>query len=473
MTDLTSLTLVEAGSLIRERAISSVDLVEATLRRIGETEPAIHAYVLVFADQARADARHADRELAHGHWCGPLHGIPLAIKDLFYTQGTPTEAGSRALRGFIPPYDATVVQRLRDAGAIVIGKTVTHELAYGVNAPPTRSPWGEDAYPGGSSAGSGAAVAARSAFGAMGTDTGGSIREPASLNGLTGMKPTFGVVSRYGVVPLSPSLDHAGPITRTVEDCALLLHAIAGYDPLDSDSSNQPVPNYLAEIDMGADGLTIGIERGFYFGREWEEVRAAVERVITEFGGQGARIVDVRLPEIDLMSPAALTILLPEASSCHHRLLTEHAEDLDPATRVMLELGALVPADHYVTAQRARTILRAAMKNLFCAHRLDALLTPTLPTTTMSMAQAMASDDTGEAPLSSAIHFMIPANLTGQPAITVPCGFSAAGLPIGVQLMGRPFAESTLFRLARAYEREHDWGTRQPPSISRVKAASS
>lgn len=462
MTDLTSLSMTEAGRLLRTRAISSLELVEANLRRIDETEPLIHAYVLVFADQARAAARHADRERARGHAAGPLHGIPLAIKDLFYTRDAPTEAGSGALRGFIPPYDATVVRRLRDAGAIIIGKTVTHELAYGVNVPPTRSPWGVDAYPGGSSAGSGAAVAARSAFGAMGTDTGGSIREPAALNGLAGMKPTFGVVSRYGVVPLSPSLDHAGPITRTVEDCAILLQAIAGYDPLDSDSSDVPVPDYSGGIDRGAAGLTIGIERSFYFERERQDVRDAVEAAIAEFAGLGARIVDVRLPEIDLMSPAALTILSPEASSCHAQLLRDRAADLDPATRVMLELGNMVPASHYVTAQRARTVLRATMKNFFRAHQLDVLLTPTLPATTMSMDEVMTPDDTGEAPLSFAIHYTVPANLTGQPALTIPCGFSPSGLPIGLQLIGRPFDEPTLFRLARAYEREHDWVTREP-----------
>lgn len=466
MTDLANLDLSQASRMLQTRTVSSVDLVDAILRRIEETEPAIHAYVLIFADEARAEARHADRELARGRWRGPLHGIPLAIKDLFYTRNVPTEAGSRVLRGFAPPYDATVVQRLRDAGAIIIGKTVTHELAYGVNIPPTRSPWGEDAYPGGSSAGSGAAVAVRSAFGAMGTDTGGSIREPAALNGLVGLKPTFGVVSRYGVVPLSPSLDHAGPITRTVEDCAILLQAIAGFDRLDPDSSHEPVPDYRVDIDSGAEGLTIGVERNFYLGREWEDVRVAVEHVIAEFTEQRACVVEVRLPEMDMMSPTALTILFSEATSCHRYLLRHHGEDLDPATRVLLELGAMIPAQHYVTAQRARTVLQAAMKNLFRAQRLDALLTPTLPTTTMSMTEAMTPDETGESPLSSAIHYTIPANVTGQPAITIPCGFSPAGLPIGFQLLGRPFDEPTLFRLGRAYEREHDWTARQPLAIS-------
>lgn len=462
-TDLTALTITEAGKLLGENAVSSIDLVEANLRQIEATEPVIHAYVRVFAEQARAQARHADREMAHGYRRGPLHGIPIAIKDLFYTRDAPTEAGSRALAGFIPPYDATVVRRLRDAGAIIIGKTVTHELAYGLNTPPTRSPWGADAYPGGSSAGSGAAVAARSAFGAMGTDTGGSIREPAALNGLVGLKPTFGLVSRYGVVPLSPSLDHAGPITRSVADCALLLQAIAGFDPLDSDSADEPVPDYSGGIDAGVEGLTIGVERGFYLQREWEDVRVAVERVISEYRQQGARIVDVVLPQIDLMSPAALTIMVPEASAYNRRLLAERAADLDPATRVMLELGTMVPAEQYVTAQRARTVLQSAMKNLFRAHHLDALLTPTLPTTTMPMAQVTAEDETGEAPLSFAIHFTIPANLTGQPAMTVPCGFSSEGLPIGFQLIGRPFDEPALFRLGRAYEREHAWEMREPP----------
>jgi len=259
--ELTDLSLVEAGALVQQRSISSSELVDATLRRIEATEPVVHAYALVLAEDARRRARQADRELAQGHWRGPLHGLPLAVKDICYTRDAPTEAGSRAMAGFVPDYDATVVRRLREAGAVLVGKTVTHEFAVGVNTPPTRTPWDMSAYPGGSSAGSGVAVSVRSAGGALGTDTGGSIRIPATINGIVGLKPTFGRVSRYGVVPLAASLDHVGPLTRTVEDCAVVLQAIAGYDPLDSGSLDEPVPDYRAELEAGVAGLVVGVER--------------------------------------------------------------------------------------------------------------------------------------------------------------------------------------------------------------------
>ncbi|MDQ2742706.1 MAG: amidase family protein [Chloroflexota bacterium] len=463
MSDLTSLSITEAGKLLLQRAVSSLELTNATLARIEETEPLIHAYTRVFTDEGRKAARQADRELATGHCRGPLHGIPIGVKDLFYTRDAPTEAGSRALEGFVPAYDATIVRRLRDGGAVMIGKTVTHELAYGVNAPPTGNAWNVDCYPGGSSAGSGAAVAARSAFGALGTDTGGSIREPASLNGLVGLKPTFGLVSRHGIFPLSSSLDHAGPLTRTVEDCALLLQSIAGFDPFDPGSADQPVPDFRAELEDGAAGITIGVERRYFFGDHLHsEVRDAVDRSITEFQGLGVNVVEVELPEIQLMSNAGLTILLADAAATYRKLLRARGFDLDAATRLMLELGALLPATQLVTAQRARRVLCEVMHNTFRGYGLDALLTPTLPTTTVAMDQVLTGMETGEDPLSTAITYSFPANVTGQPAITVPCGFSAAGLPIGFQLMGRPFDEPTLFRLARAYERNHSWSQMRP-----------
>lgn len=457
------LTIHEAARLLAEGALSSLDLVEATLQRIDETEESIHAYALVLADQAREAAWHADQERARDVVRGPLHGIPIGVKDICATRGIPTEAGSRALAGFIPTADAAVVERLREAGAVLIGKTVTHELAWGVNVPPTRNAWRPDYYPGGSSAGSGAAVAARSAFGAIGTDTGGSIREPASLNGVVGLKPTFGLVSRAGILPLSPSLDHAGPLARTVLDCALLLNAIVGHDPRDPGSRAVPATDYGAGLEGDVAGLTVGIERSFYFGADvWDDVRAAVEDALDVLARQGVRIVEVEAPDLEVMSTVATTIILSESSAYHGRLLRERAADLDPATRRLLQLGELVPAAHYVTAQRARAVLCARMRTLFDAHRLDALLSPTLPTTTIPIDQALVEDADGEDPMTAAYRYMAPANITGQPALTVPCGFSSAGLPIGVQLLGRPFGERTVFRLGRAYERVHDWAAVRP-----------
>ena len=261
MSELIHLTIHEAAALLRSRKISSGELTEASLQRIEVTEPLVHAYATVLADSVRKEAAQADRELAAGLWRGPLHGIPLGIKDLIYTRGVRTEAGSKAMEGFVPSYDATVVERLRDAGAVTLGKTVTHELAYGQNVPPTKNPWNPDYYPGGSSAGSGVATAVGSAFGALGSDTGGSIRVPASINALAGLKPTFGRVSRRGVVALSNSLDHVGPLARDVEDCALLLQAIAGHDALDPYSLDRPVPDYSAGLQAGARGTRLGVDR--------------------------------------------------------------------------------------------------------------------------------------------------------------------------------------------------------------------
>jgi aspartyl-tRNA(Asn)/glutamyl-tRNA(Gln) amidotransferase subunit A len=463
MAELPELTITEAARLLGQRAITARELVEATVRRIEETEPHVHAYVAVYAEQALRDARQADREIAHGHWRGPLHGIPLGIKDLVYMKGAVTEAGSRVLGGFIPDYDATVVERLRQAGAIIVGKTVTHEFAYGVNTPATRNPWDLACYPGGSSAGSGVAVAVRSAFGAVGTDTGGSIRVPASMNNIVGLKPTFGRVSRYGIVALSPSLDHAGPLARTVEDCALLLQAIAGHDPQDSGSIDHPVPDYRDVLQEGAAGAVIGVERdyAFYEGVSGD-VRAAVEAVIEDFREQGATIVEVSMPELHLVTAALLTILLPEASAYHRQWLRERWADYDPATRIMLALGELVPGTHYVTALRVRRLLRETMKTLFNSYQLDALLTPTLPVTTVPIDQLAVPLESGETPLTSLLRCTPMANITGQPALSAPCGLAGNGLPIGYQLVGRPFAEATLFRLARAYERNYAWHTQQP-----------
>lgn len=459
------LTIAEAGRLLRSRQVSALELLDSVLQRAHETEPLVHAYALLLGERARKDAIQADREIAHGHWRGPLHGIPLGVKDLCYTRDVPTEAGSRVLAGFVPSYDATVVRRLRDGGAVLVGKTVTHEFAWGVNVPPTRNPWNLSCYPGGSSAGSGVAVAVRSAFGAIGTDTGGSIRIPAAVNNVVGLKPTFGRVSRYGVVPMSASLDHAGPLTRTVEDCALMLQVIAGHDPYDSGSIDHPVPDYSIELDAGVEGMVIGVERAHsFYPTVTADVRTAVEAVVDELRKQGATLIDVDMPELELMATVGLTILLPDTSAFHRRLLRERGEYYEPETRLLVELGEMVPATHYVMALRARSQLRARMRNLFNAHRLDALLTPTIPIPTAPIDRLSQGIEPGadETPMAAYIHHTFSANVTGQPALSVPCGFTSAELPIGFQLLGRPFEEATLFRAARAYERTASWPTRSP-----------
>jgi aspartyl-tRNA(Asn)/glutamyl-tRNA(Gln) amidotransferase subunit A len=465
VTALTGLSIAEASELLRRRAISAVELSAATLDRIEATDHVVHAYALVLSERARRSAAQVDRELAQGRRRGPLHGIPLAVKDNCAMRDLPNEAGSRVLAGSVAGYDATVVRRLEEAGAIIVGKTVLHEFAYGINTPPTRPAWNLNCYPGGSSAGSGVAVSVGSAFAAIGTDTGGSIRNPAALNGIVGLKPTYGRVSRAGVFPLGTSLDHVGPLTRTVTDCAIVLQAIAGHDPADQGSLDEPVPDYQHDLGAGVQGLVIGVERAhFFYKGVTGDVRRAVETVLDELRALGATIVEVALPELAWSPEVGKTIVAAEASTVHRQWLRERRDDYDPATRRALEMGEFIPATHYLLAQRARSLLRNRMANLFSTHRLDALLSPTVPMTTVPISDRHAGrpDYPGETPAQSSVHHTFAANLTGQPALSIPCGLSGAGLPIGFQLLGRPFAEATLFRIARAYEREHPWSTMRP-----------
>ncbi len=465
MTALTELTIHEAGALLRSRSVSSSDLVDACLERIESTEPTLHAYAHVMEQSAREDGRQADKELAAGIWRGPLHGIPIGIKDLFYTRGVPTEGGSRVLKGFVPSYDATAVRRLKDAGAVPLGKTVTNEFAYGLNVPPTRNPWNQDYYPGGSSAGSGVATAVGSAFAAIGTDTGGSIRVPASINGLVGLKPTLGRVSRHGVIPLSASMDHVGPMARDVEDCALMLHAIAGFDQLDAASLDRPVPDYSAGLDTGIRGLRLGVDRNYFFSEGVvPDVRVAVEASLHSLESLGAEIVDVRIPELELAAIVGLTILQVEGSTHHLPLLRSKSPDYETGTRLILILGALIPSTEYVNALKARTVIASAVRNTFESERLTALVGPTLPVPTFRL-EHMAVDFLGGGAgvdLSGIIRHGVVANVTGLPALTVPCGLSSDGLPIGLQMMGRPFGEISLFQIARAYEAVTTWHTLRP-----------
>lgn len=465
MNELVGLSIRNASDRVLRKEVSSTDLVEAELARIAETEPQIHAYAHVMESSAREEARQADAELARGVWRGPLHGIPIAFKDLVYTTDAPTEAGSRVLEGWVPDYDATVISRLREAGAVVIGKTHTHEFAYGVNIPPTRNPWRLDCYPGGSSAGSGAAVSARSAFGAIGTDGGGSIRCPASVNGVVGLKPTQGRVSRRGVVPMSATFDNVGPMTRTVEDCALLLGAMAGYDPADPMSLDMDVEDFTAGIESGVNGLRLGVERDFFlYPRVTDEVRRATEDALESLVAQGAELIEIKIPELELAVPIAMPVILADTTSYHRQWVRERRERYEPATRVMIELGELIPATHYVMAQRARRALRERVRMAFAMFRLDAMVGPTLPMPTVPVEELNLdlTDGSGESPGSSFFRHCVAANVVGVPALSVPAGFSSTGLPIGIAVWGRPLQEQMLFRVARAYEKQHDWETHVP-----------
>ena len=472
MTDsgaLINLSISEAASALRNGETTSVALTQATLARIRQTEPTVQAYATVTADLALAAAEHADRELTAGRDRGPLHGIPVGVKDNCYTNGILTEVGSKLLEGFVPDFDSTVVDKLYRAGAVLIGKTRCHEWSCGGSEPPTRTPWDLSRFPGGSSIGSGVALTARSAFATIGTDTGGSIRIPASINNLVGMKATYGRVSAYGVLPLAWSLDHVGPLTRTVRDNAQMLGAIAGYDPNDSNSARADVPDYVAGIEGGVRDTRIGIDRDYFlYPGVTDDVLAASEAVIGELAGMGAEIIEISLPELELTRETLITIRMVESASYHRQQIREKGHLYSPGTRATLEIGQVVLATEYVAALRARERIRAAMKALFRRENLDALISPTIPVPAPFLTDVWKPRedmDNGETPTDGFVHHVYPANLSGQPALSAPAGFTPEGLPIGYQLMGRPFDEATLYRIAYAYEQAQDWHERQPPHV--------
>lgn len=457
MSDLDPLTIAEAARLLRERRLSATELITATLRRLDETEPLVHAYVHVMREGAMAAARRADQQAPRS----PLHGVPIGIKDVLATRDAPTAAGSRLLAGHTTAHDAAVVRRLREAGAIIVGKHVTHEFACGQDVPPTRNPWDLRHYPGGSSAGGGVSVSAGSSLGALGTDAGGSVRKPAAVTATVGLKPTHGRISGWGTIRAAsaPSLDHVGTFTRTVEDAALLLQVLAGFDPADRRTIDEPVPDYLADLDRGVAGLRLGVAPGYFGGPELDpEVGALVERAFAELERLGARLVPVELPSFRLALPAGFTILMVEAAQPHRRWLTERPTDYVEGTRRLLELGLLLPAAHLQAAHRARLAMREEVRGAFRDARLDALATPTLPITSMPLDRMVVERD-----LPRLIPYTLPWNLTGQPALSVPCGFTRAGLPAGLQVIGRPFDEPTVFRIGHAYQCPTAWHRQRPP----------
>lgn len=442
------------GELVEHYAsgtLTAVGVVEATLSRIEATEPHLHAYATVAADQALADAAQADRAAANGRLLGALHGVPIAVKDLVETAGIPTEAGSKVLAGSVPGQDAPVVRRLKEAGAIVVGKSVTHEFAYGRNVVPTRNAWDPDCYSGGSSAGSAVAVAAGTAHGAVGSDTGGSIRAPASMNGIVGLKPTYGSVDLRGVIPLATSLDAVGPMTRTVADASLMLSSMTGrYD------------HHRPKGDLG--GTRLGVAREYFFDDSAEEaVVGSVDQAVAHLSALGAEILQVDIPHLELARTVGQTIMLAEASEWHRDLLMTGGQSYEPGTRQMAQLGFLLPSPVYLKAQKVRSLIRTEVRNAFERHDLDALVGPTIPVTTMSLERWRSSTNSlGETPIASCLRLGMVANVTGQPALSFPVGFDMKGHPIGMQAIGRPFAESTILEVGEAYQMTTDWHTVHP-----------
>lgn len=464
---LARLSIAEAGEELRRRALSPVDLTRAYLDRIHRHNGDLLAYITVLGSEAMAAAGSAEQEIARGTYRGPLHGIPIALKDLVMTRGIRTTCGSRILGDWVPDTDATVVRRLAEAGAILLGKLNLHEFAYGptgVNPHygTSRNPWDPSRMPGGSSSGSGVAVAAGLCAGALGTDTGGSVRIPAALCGIVGLKPTYGRVSRAGVIPLAWSLDHVGPMTRTVTDAALLLQVLAGRDPADPTTADIPVPDYRRAMEGEIRGLRLGLPKDLFFERLDPEVRAAVLAAARSLEGLGACVEEIPLPRIPHAGPASFAIIASEATAYHEPYLKTRAAEYGADVRSRLTTGQFVLASQYLKAQRARRVLRADVDAALT--RVHALLLPTTPIPAPRLdAREVTADGVTEDVRWWLVRCTRPINVTGHPALSVPCGLTAGGLPIGLQLVGRQFDEATLLRIGRAFEAVSPWRDRRPP----------
>ncbi|GGS10685.1 amidase [Streptomyces nojiriensis] len=450
------LTVAEAAEAVRSGLVSPVDLVDSALARIGRVEPRLRAFTAVTADRARDAARRAEAEIARGTHRGPLHGMPVGLKDLIDVAGLATTASSRVRTGHLAEADSTVAARLASAGAALVGKTHTHEFAYGLTTPQTANAWDPDRVAGGSSGGSAVAVAAGSAAFALGTDTGGSIRVPAALNGVVGLKPTYGLVPRHGVTSLSWSLDHVGPLTRTVEDAGLVLAALVGHDPRDPASVTAPAAEHRQG--PGTDptdltGLRVGVPGNYFFDRVDPEVEAAVRRAIGRLEELGARLVDVEIPMTRYIRATHWGLMVPEASAYHERTLRAVPDLYEADIRVLLEAGELMTAGDYLRAQRARTLMGRAWRDMLEA--VDLIAAPTVPLTAVESGRTGVTwgDGSVESVADAYVRLSAPANLTGVPALSVPVGLDPAGLPIGMQLMGRPFGEAVLLRAGHAFER--------------------
>ncbi|MEU8517754.1 amidase [Kitasatospora sp. NPDC048722] len=458
------LSLTAAADAIRSRRLSPVELVDSVLDRIEQVEPELGAYVTVTAEQARGAARAAERETARGRHRGPLHGIPMGLKDLIDVAGLATTASSRVRTDHRAPADSTVAARLTAAGAVLVGKTHTHEFAFGLTTPQTRNARDRDRVAGGSSGGSAVAVASGAATFALGTDTGGSIRVPAALNGVVGLKPTYGLVPRHGVTSLSWSLDHVGPITRTVEDAALVLTALVGHDPRDPASLSPPAVDYRPGPGTDLTGLRIGVPRTYCFDHVDAQVEAAVRHAVEHLEVLGARLVEVDIPMTRYIRAIQWGLMVPEATAYHERTLRAAPELYGADVRILLEAGELMSAGDYLRAQRARTLMREEWTRLL--ETVDVIAAPTVPTTAVRAGQETVTwpDGTVESVSDAYVRLSAPANITGVPALSVPVGHDRAGLPIGLQLLGRPLGERTLLRVGHAYERTRP--ARGPATVS-------
>ena len=467
--NLTQLDLSEVSELVRSKKISPVQLTQECLNRIERLNGKLNAFITVTTESALAEARAAESEVQHGHWKGPLHGIPIALKDIVDTAGVRTTAASELFKDRVPAEDAEVVRRLKAAGAVFLGKLNLHEFAYGGSSVvsyfgPVRNPWDPNYSTGGSSGGSAAAVAARLCYAAIGTDTGGSIRQPAGYCGIVGLKPTYGRVSASGVIPLSWSLDHVGPMTRSVKDAALVLQAIAGYDRQDPASVDAPVPDYTASISDTTKSLRLGIPRDFFWQELDPEIEKAMEAVLAVLKKLTASQRDIPPLATDVTYSSWTdpygAVFTAEAYAYHKDHIEKSPQLYQAATLKRLRIGADVTASKYIQSWREMEKVRRSIGHVF--ENIDALITPTVRIPPFTIADLQADLDSVRTKELAMLHNTRPINLTGLPTISIPCGFTSNGLPIGMQITGRPNDEASVLRLAHAYEQATDWHKREP-----------
>ncbi|MFD1350913.1 amidase [Oceanobacillus caeni] len=453
MTELAFLTATEIAPLIESKQLSPVELTEHILNRIDTIDPTIYSYITPLHDLALKQAREAENEIMYGRYKGPLHGIPIGIKDNFDTKGIRTTAGSKLFVDFIPDKTATTVEKLLAAGGIMLGKLNMHELALGSTGTnqtfgTTQNPWNIEYMPGGSSGGSSAALAAGLATLATGTDTFGSIRLPAAMCGIYGLKPTYGLVSTYGVIPSAWSLDHAGPMARSVSDLALMLDVMAGFDADDPASLHVPIPNYTEDLNKGMRGVKIGIPKYYLEGLE-SDVEKLFKNAITTLKGLGAELIEIEIPELSMATFSGYVTVSGEASTFHYEWLQTHVEDYGADNRIFLLSGTLTNTPQYVKAQQARRKMVKAFHNAF--KDIDILLGPTIPITTPAFAQNWV--DQNLEVIRRCLPFTVPVNLTGLPSLAVPMGFDQKGIPVGMQFIGNHLSEKQLLQVGYAWER--------------------
>ena len=465
--DLTYASIDELAPRIRSGDLSPVELVQASLDRIERLEPRLNAFLEVFTESALAQAREAEHEIQEGRYRGPMHGITVALKDLVDVEGTVTTGGSIVLKDNVATSDAAVTRLLKSAGAIIIGKTALVEFAMGATGVnphngPSHNPWNLDRICCGSSMGSAAAVAAGLCVGALGSDTGGSIRMPAAVTGIAGLKPTYGRISRAGVLDLSWSCDHVGPMTRSVADCAHMMNVLAGYDPRDPASSDQTVPDFTSDLTRGFKGLRVGVPADFFFDDIDPDVLDAVRAGIDLREREGASVREVSMPWVAAGRTINIGLLGPEAAAVHREVLKTHAHDLSPAVRARLESAIITPAVDYIDTQRARRRFIEHMDEAM--SELDVLVTPSVPIQTPTIAECTPPPGSPDAPGGARLtEFTGVFNTTGQPSLSLNCGFTRDGMPIGMMISGRAFDEVSVLRAGAAFEAAAGLADRRPP----------